>query len=302
VVIGASKPSDFDEALGVLQRFNLADPATVQMVRDAAARIRAALDRACGEVSAPTSTPSSCSPLPFADRCLDPSCATQGGLAGLYQGLPDHTDPVCNGIAIAHMVWLWALVKGLGLYSYAKERFDSLEGCAKTWKKEKSVEENILAWNGFNTGRSLMSQTDVIPAEALAKVRTCAPCGRHRVSLSCASTSLSVTAVSPPLRRHHGQCPDPERIRKIVAELHSWYAADGDAKPTPQQLTERGWAAAYSLRTWPDFPGLTVNITGVLLQRLTGGLMGIGGGPTKDAAYVEEVKRTRTYWNSVVTA
>ena len=48
IVLGASKPSDFDESLGVLQRFRLDDPATKQMVVDAANRIRAALDAACG--------------------------------------------------------------------------------------------------------------------------------------------------------------------------------------------------------------------------------------------------------------
>ena len=48
IVLGASKPSDFDESLGVLQRFRLDDAATKQMVVDAAQRIRAALDAACG--------------------------------------------------------------------------------------------------------------------------------------------------------------------------------------------------------------------------------------------------------------
>ena len=48
IVLGASKPSDFDESLGVIQRFRLDDAATKQMVVDAAQRIRAALDAACG--------------------------------------------------------------------------------------------------------------------------------------------------------------------------------------------------------------------------------------------------------------
>jgi hypothetical protein len=48
IVLGASKPSDFDESLGALQRFRLDDVATKQMVVDAAQRIRAALDAACG--------------------------------------------------------------------------------------------------------------------------------------------------------------------------------------------------------------------------------------------------------------
>ena len=205
------------------------------MVSDAAARIRGALDSACGD----------------------------GGLNGLYQGIPEHMDPVCNGIAIAHMVWLWALVKGLGMYSYAKERFKSLEDSAGAWKKDKSVQENIDAWNDFNCGRSLLTQNEVIPAAALAA------------------------------------CPNADRVRQVVQELHSWFAKDGDANPTPEQLTQRGWNAAYSLRTWPDFPGTTVDVGGIVLQRLSMGLLGIGGGPTKDSKYVDEVARTRSYWKSV---
>jgi hypothetical protein len=134
------------------------------MVSDTALRIRGALDSACGA----------------------------GGLNGLYQGLPDHMDPVCNGIAIAHMVWMWALVKGLGMHAYAKERFKSLEDCAGAWKKDKSVQENIDAWNDFNCGRSLLTQSEVIPAAALAA------------------------------------CPNPDRVREVIQELHSWFAKDGN--------------------------------------------------------------------------
>jgi hypothetical protein len=71
------------------------------------------------------------------------------------------------------------------------------------------------------------------------------------------------------------------------------------AIPTPEQLVQRGWSSAYSLRTWPDFPGVTVDIGGVVLQRLTMGLLGIGGGPTKDSKYVQEVAAVRAYWKSV---
>ena len=149
------------------------------------------------------------------------------------------------------------------MHSFVKERFDSLETVAGAWKKDKSFEENILAWNGFNQGRSLFTQDEVIPAAALEK------------------------------------CPDPSKVRAACYELHSWFGKDGAAKLTEQQLIERGWNNAFSLRTWIDYPGLSLTIPGVVLQRLTGGLLGVGGGPTKDSKYVEEVARTRAFWKSV---
>ena len=181
----------------------------------------------------------------------------------IYQGIPEPSDPKTDGIAIAHMVWMWALVKGLGMYEYTKERFDGLETCAGNWKKDKTFAENIAGWNGFNQGRGLITQDEVIPAAALE------------------------------------QCPDPAKIRAICSEVHSWFAKDGNAKPTSQQLEERGWNNAFSLRTWIDYPGLNFTVPGVILQRLTGGLFGVGGGPTKDKKYVEEVARTRAFWKSV---
>lgn len=83
--------------------------------------------------------------------CLPVQVCGDGGLAGLYQGLPDLTDPSANGIAVAHMVWLWVLLKAFGLYDYCLERFQNLESAAKNWKKDKTAQENIDAWT-FNPG------------------------------------------------------------------------------------------------------------------------------------------------------
>lgn len=55
----------------------------------------------------------------------------EGGLAELYRGLPDLTDSSANGIAVAHMVWLWVLLKAFGLYEYCLERFANLESATK---------------------------------------------------------------------------------------------------------------------------------------------------------------------------
>ena len=53
------------------------------------------------------------------------------------------------------------------------------------------------------------------------------------------------------------QCPNPDRIRQILRECYSLLAVDGDANPTLVQQQASGWSAAYSLRTWADFPGST---------------------------------------------
>ena len=62
----------------------------------------------------------------------------EGGLAELYKGLPDLTDPCANGIAMAHMVWLWVLLKAFGMYDYCLERFANLESAAKVCKSNQT--------------------------------------------------------------------------------------------------------------------------------------------------------------------
>lgn len=92
-------------------------------------------------------------------------------------------------------------------------------------------------------------------------------------------------------------CPDPVRIRSIVREVYGWLAADGDNKPTAAQKQEWGWDAAYSLRTWPDFPGISIDIPKVIMQRASCGLLALGG-PRKDSAYLKEAKQTREMWRT----
>lgn len=138
IVIGASRPSDFDEVHDVLRHIPLAAPETADLIAEKVATIQQVLDDACGP----------------------------GGLQALYTGLPDLDDPRANGIAIAHMVWLWVLITGLGLFEYAQERFANLESTAASWSSKKSAEENIDAW-GFNPGRAPLSEEEELPAEAL---------------------------------------------------------------------------------------------------------------------------------------
>lgn len=54
-------------------------------------------------------------------------------------------------------------------------------------------------------------------------------------------------------------------------------------KLSPEQKKERGWDDAYDLRPWHEYPDTQrITIPGIILQNLSGGWLGIGGGPTKD--------------------
>ena len=55
----------------------------------------------------------------------------------------------------------------------------------------------------------------------------------------------------------------------------------------------RGWEAAYNLTTWTDYPGVP-NLMGILLQNLSGGLLGSGGG--KKNAIESKARDLRKYF------
>jgi len=81
------------------------------------------------------------------------------------------------------------------------------------------------------------------------------------------------------LSRHYDPKLAAERIDEVKTLLSS-----------PDQLNQeerekRGWDEAYDLRPWHEFPDTDrANITGVVLQNVTGGFFGNGGGPTKETA------------------
>ena len=86
-----------------------------------------------------------------------------------------------------------------------------------------------------------------------------------------------------------------------MKECYSWLAINGSAIPTEQQMIERGWNSAFSLRTWTDYPGQTITMSGVMTQKLTFGLFGSHGGENTwlDAEFYKEAKASREFWKSV---
>ena len=111
------------------------------------------------------------------------------------------------------------------------------------WDKKKSFQENAKAMSAGNIGRSYIPGKDY--SEALAN--------------------------------HY----DPDLAEKKLQECHNWLKKDSVF--TEKELQERGWNAAYDLTTWHEYPDTNrITIPGVILQNVSGGLIGIGGGPSDE--------------------
>lgn len=117
------------------------------------------------------------------------------------------------------------------------------------YNNKKSFEENAKAMPGGNIGRSYVNGHDYSNA----------------------------------LEHHY----DPSLAASKMMECHKWLS--GKSKMTKEELVERGWQSAYTLLTWNEFPD-TNNATalGVVLQNVTGGLLGIGGGPNKQVTILAD--------------
>jgi hypothetical protein len=80
---------------------------------------------------------------------------------------------------------------------------------------------------------------------------------------------------SKALEKHY----DPEAAVAKMAEVHSWLSSKADLNREAMECE-----AAYDLRVWDGYPGGdNLGVTGVVLQNLTFGILGCGGGPTKSA-------------------
>jgi hypothetical protein len=78
------------------------------------------------------------------------------------------------------------------------------------------------------------------------------------------------------LSKHYDAKLADERIKEVHAILSK-------KKTGSQERLERGWDEAYDLRPWHEFPDTErMSTSGVILQNLTGGYFGAGGGPTPE--------------------
>jgi len=108
---------------------------------------------------------------------------------------------------------------------------------ATGWSNKKTFQENADKMITFNAGRCYQADVDLSDA----------------------------------LQNH----VDSESVKKKLAECHEWLYSKKD-ELTEEERKERGWDEAYNLTVWEEHPGQPT-ISGVLLQNVTGGRMGITG-------------------------
>jgi hypothetical protein len=76
---------------------------------------------------------------------------------------------------------------------------------------------------------------------------------------------------------------DPATALERIKECHILLQTATKPLGTLER-TEKGWDEAYDLRPWHEFPDSNrISVMGVVLQNITGGWFGIGGGPTKES-------------------
>ena len=84
---------------------------------------------------------------------------------------------------------------------------------------------------------------------------------------------------------------NPVVAKKKLQECHEWLTKG--KMFTDEEIKERGWDTAYELTTWHEFPDTNrISMSGVILQNVTGGLLGVGGGPSDEiTAHATELRQ-----------
>ena len=202
--IGAARPSDLDEAALAAYYHRTQPDETLQKVAAVQNRLLKAYETAVGT----------------------------SWMNSWWKGLP---KAISSQYQIEHnqMVWLYNCVQAFGMYKFAKMRYASFEGNAKTWDYSKSAEENhekrgTRGW-GYVPGLPLDPEQDYaqdlseVPAENMSRVLE--------------AEAFCLKWLTSPVADKEGEKKDDgESVKKVKVEL-------------PAE-----WETAYDLRTWPDYP------------------------------------------------
>ena len=83
---------------------------------------------------------------------------------------------------------------------------------------------------------------------------------------------------------------DPETAQKKLVAGHELLKKS--SKHSLEERKSRGWDEAYDLRPWHEFPDTNrMTASGVVLQNVTSGWFGCGGGPTGESrSYGEQLR------------
>lgn len=163
--------------------------------------------------------------------------------------VPSFFNESTNGFGIGHILWCYNMLHAYGMYDTAKAIYTNLETTNK-WNSKKSFDENVKAMQGGNPGFGYNPSFDFKPA----------------------------------LKNHYDPATAIERIKECHEMLQT------SAKPIcERELQIRGWDAAYDLRQWSEYPDTDKVLTSVLsvvVQNVTCGFFGAGGGPSEESISV----------------
>jgi predicted aldo/keto reductase-like oxidoreductase len=184
-----------------------------------------------------------------------------------WNEMPDMFHPNSKGVAVGHILWLYGLVEAYGMIEFAQERYASLEECSKKWNSKLTFDENTKAanWN-FNPGKA------------------------YEPGITFNDKKVGL------FWRRKGLLHDKQndKIEAILPIAHGMLSKS--RKYTDEEKKAKGWGMAYSLQTMEAFPGEVVTVPGVVVQNLTKGLAGVGGGPksAKTKGFLKNAKVVRT--------
>ncbi|CAN0129443.1 unnamed protein product [Scytosiphon promiscuus] len=134
-------------------------------------------------------------------------------MSNWWHGLPGAYDTP-TGVFVAHIVWLWNVVKAWGMYDFARARYDTLESNLDKRNPDLSDEDNLEAFNSFTPGYPYRPDVDM--AQFIPDT-----------------------------------CPNKTKVLNILKETHEWLCRDNEAE-VRKTLEQRGWLASFDLQ--PDVP------------------------------------------------
>jgi hypothetical protein len=101
------------------------------------------------------------SSLQMAERALtsrmDEALGTEWMNHGMLN-LPDCEQPITQGVAMGHILWLHNLCQAFGMYDFCRERYANLE--RQAWNDKLSFQQNLLKFNDGNMGRGYVPNVD----------------------------------------------------------------------------------------------------------------------------------------------
>jgi len=194
-----------------------------------------------------------------------PPCSHCGAWRRYWNEMPDMFHENSGGVAAGHILWCYNLVKSFGMIEFAQERYASLEAASKAWKDKESFEVNtgVKEWS-FNPGK-------------------------------CWEEGINFEKLH---RRRQGLLHDKQnyQMKLILKDAHMMLT--GKRKYSDKDKEILGYGTAYNMQTVEDYPGWGVTVVGVVIQNLSKGLCGAGGGKNSKASkkFLKQAERLRSYF------